>query len=188
MTRKLLFFLLLIVSFSMLASCVGTVFFKSEEDEGHWIKYSYFQDRFDELPRGISASTWKSTQDENIIVYSTVLTCDDNQYQHILKVTVNNKGNILDIELTNSKAFSEDSCFAEIAFHVFCSTGYNEANDLEELKGYYGVDADWFYYYFEFSSQSDTEKGMSINNHEVTFASRTDNKTQSFIIHKMISE
>ena len=178
MVRKCFSVILLILSLSLLVGC----YYPNFVDDSSSIKYSYFQKRFDDLPVGITASDWQSKpQDNGGTVYSTVLTCDDNQYDHTLVVITNSEGRIADIRLQNKKADSDDSCFAMISFHVFCSMGFNDKDGKGNIVY---SDPSRFYAYFQSTSGEDEQKRIIwINGHQVDYTYQSDSGTQSFTIH-----
>lgn len=176
--------LILLSSFFLLFGCTNLMSFRT--DDGWWIDYSAFQSRFDKLPDSITASSWKADQQDNSnTIHSRILSCDDKQCEHILKITVNPNGKIINAALQNTKANSNDDCFAEISFHMFCSMGFND----KDAKGNMPFkDIDHFYAYFDNFTHSDTEQSMSVNNHEVKYTYQDDSKTQHFNIFNMRSE
>lgn len=176
---------LLLVSVFLFGGCTGS-FVTTENSYESWVDFSYFQNRFDALPDGITRSDWQNIpQDSGNTIHSAVLSCKDDQCQHNLDITANSDGKILNISLQSEKTDNSDSCFAEVSYHVFCSMGFQE----KDGKGHTAfADADAFYSCFQMFLGEDVDRSMWINRHEVNYTYLSNSEICRFIIHYNIRE
>lgn len=185
MIRKYFLSFVLFTSFLLLFGCANPMS-SADDNSSFGITYSSFKKRFDKLPDGITASPWKSNPHENDnTIYSTILLCNDNQYEHLIEITVNGNKKIADVTLQNSKAENEDSCFSEICFHVFCSMGFNDKDGKGNIMF---RDANNFYATFDNFKHENTQNTVYVDNHEVKYVYQSDTETAYFTIHNMRSE
>ena len=175
MARRKFLILILLTVFSLLVGCTN-----EENADESWIKFSYFQERFDSMPDSIAHEPWQSNQlADSTTIHSTVLWCND-QSQHILEITTNN-GNILNITLQSRKEECCISCFAEASYHAFGSMGFNDRDGKGNVV--FSGSADAYYDYFQFFSNADVDNSMWINGHEVNYTYLSEDEIHRFTIH-----
>ena len=175
MARRKALVLILLTVFSLLVGCTN-----GESTYESWIDFSYFQERFDRMPDGIAHEPWQTSQLADNTIHSTVLWCND-QSRHILEITTNSNGNILNITLQSKKEECCSSCFAEASYHVFGSMGFNDKDGKGNVV--FSGSADVFYDHFQFFSDEDVEQSLWINGHEVSYTYLPEDETHCFTIH-----
>ena len=175
MTRKKFCIVTVLMVALLLVGCGN-----KESTSESWVDFSHFQERFDHMPHSIAHEFWETnpSTDTNT-VYSTIVWCN-NQSRHSLEITTNSNGKILGIALQSTEENCCIPCFAEAAYHVFGSMGFND----EDGKGriVFSGSVDVFYDYFQFFSYAAADKSMWINNHEVCYTYLPENGTYSFTI------
>lgn len=174
--RKCFLVVILLVSLFLLTGCNRSA--DTDNDAKLWVGFSYFQERLENTSAEISLSSWQTIQqDDQGFLYRTVLSCHNNQCQHNLEVFTDSKENITSITLQSRT--SDDGCFAEASYHVFCSMGFAD----KDAKGNsLFPDANSFVNHFQFSFNEDSEKSMWINHHKVSYAYLPISKTCYFAI------
>lgn len=179
MARRNFLVFLLLISLFLFPGCTNQPNIPTEDDFELWVDFSCFQNRFDQLPDGITFSPWQAEQQNSNTIHRTVLSCTDNQCQHTLEITTNSNGKILNITLQSESTDSGDSCFAEVSYHAFCSMGFQDKDGKGNTTF---ADADAFYANFQLLSRENAEQSMWINHHEVKYSHLSDRETRSFVI------
>ena len=173
-------FLIFLIFLFLFAGCTNQTNIPTEDDSQLWVDFSYFQNRFDQLPDGVTFSPWQTEQHDSRTIHHTVLSCTDHQCQHTLEITTNSNGKILNITLQSERAASGESCFAKLSYHVFCSMGFQDKDGKGNTTF---ADADAFYAYFQPLSSENAEQSMWVNSHEVKYSHLSNQETRCFVIH-----
>ena len=170
MIRKLSLIMILLAT--LLCGC----FEEEKKDEADRISFSYFQDRFDDLPNDTSASAWDTvSQVGGNILKSRILTDEISQSQCELQVLSNSKGYILQITLRCNEA---DFAFGELCYHAFCAMSFDDPDGKGNQP--FG-DVAVFSQSFEMTSES-PQYCMWIDRYKVTHEYDTSTLMRTFSI------